>query len=355
MLALIAVLLLSGQTAGPDPCADPANCRVVRDFELRAPDGRRVPVRTGERRTPWIVQDNVLLTPGESLTVRFERDGDVLRPRRVRTGAQSAAAAPAAGEVKLSFAQAADGALTLTAESRADTAVEYTAVLANMARQGPQTPPVCPLAAGATTVERWSAPIVSLTLASFRPSASGECRARAAQPAPAAAEARLEQGRLSLPLGRSVTLRLEGSGAAVRPTIVTSVPAAEPMREALMAAVAEQGAALQRRTGDQETLTALTGPPGPPPARDQVRLTFDRGPDGRTVLLIAENGYGRVLDYRARMRLADGRSSSTTICRVPAGLRMGESWSDPITVLELSDFELLNPGRSGPDDARVCD
>jgi len=362
MFAAAVLLLLSGQPAAPpvDPCAEAANCRVVRDFELRAPDGRRVPVRTGGRRTPWIVQDNLLLTPGDSLTVRFEDRGGGRAPVRVRTGVESARTAPAAGEVRFGFAQAADAALVLTAESRVGEALGYTAVLANLARPGPQTPPVCPLAANATTTERFNAPIVSLTLAGFRaaPAGATACGPGVAGVA-ASRPAAVADGRLTLPLGQFVVLRLDASsGGGLRPVVVSSEPAAARMRDAFTADLVAQGAAQQRQTGDEERLVPLNAPDGlrpPAPPQDQIRLTFGAGPDGRSLLLIAENGYARVLDYRATMRLADGRSARTTVCRVVRGLPVAESWSDPIVALDLEGFELLEPGPEPRDRIGVCD
>lgn len=361
MLHAALMLLLSGQPAASvDPCVEAANCRVVRDFELRTPRGGRVPVRTGERNTPWIVQDNVLLTPGDSLTVRFERQGEGLVPRRVRAGRESARSEPRQGELRLSFAQARDAALVLTAESRLDEALSYTAILANMARPGPQQPPVCPLAANATTRERFNAPIVSLTLARFQPARPGAtCGVTPAAPvaAAAAAEARVEGGRLVLPIGRSASLRMEAAAdGALRPVLVGVDAADARLRTGVVASMAAQASREQRRTGDEERLGAITGAErSPPPPADQLRLTFGMGPDGRSRLLMAENGYPRVVDYRAVMRLSDGRSVPTTICRVAPGLPVFESWSDPIVALELSGFALLEPGADPRGHVRVCD
>jgi len=60
-----------------------------------------------------------------------------------------------------------------------------------------------------------------------------------------------------------------------------------------------------------------------------------------------ENGHGRTLDYRAHLRLSDGRRMRTTICDVRSGATGFERWTDPISTMELEDFTLRSDGHAG--------
>lgn len=172
----------------------------------------------------------------------------------------------------------------------------------------------------------------------------------AAAPAAPAAEVQVVNGGLTLPLGRTVTLRMNRDA----PVVASSREAGAVMREALMAYLADQGAA-QQQNATTEAVRPITGA-RTPPTPGQVRMTFGAGPDRRSVLLISENGYeGQVLDFRARMRLADGRVVPTSVCRVPGGMRVVESWSDPITALELDGFEMRAPSAEPAADLAACD
>lgn len=193
---------------------------------------------------------------------------------------------------------------------------------------------------------------LALTVQDGKPEGSTEV----VRPAAAAADAQAD--RFVVTLGQSAVVRFASSDrGGARPTVVGLEPAANRMQDALMAYMAEHAAVRQRQTGDRETIGGIPshGEPVAPPTAGEVRFTFGPGPDGASVLLIVENGDARVLDYRAVMRLADGRTTPTTICRVPQGMRVVESWSDPIVALELGAFELLDPAPDWRSHATVCD
>lgn len=254
--------------------------------------------------------------------------------------------------MRVALRQAPDSALVFTVESRLAQPVEYN-LLAVSADDRLYRPPVQTLQPGRTATERWTRAVAQVAMADFRPAIVGLRAPSAAGNAPLLADRRLH-----LPLGSSVTVRLAASAdGELEPRITRTGRAEDQLRDAATAAMAAQAAKTQRETGDQERFTPLLGPAGVQregPGADEVRFTFGRGPDGRSLLLIAENGHGRVLNYQAALRFADGRRAPTTVCRVDEGSLMIETWSGQVAELELEDFELLDP-RPEPSAQGDCD
>ena len=160
-----------------DPCggADAADaCRRVGSIRLESPSGQSHRIEVNAR-LPWVVQDNVVLTPGESVTIRLERSGADLLPRLVRGGAGEAAPQPAENEVRFALSPVRRGAVTLTVLSRFPETLDYAALL-NVYGRGPERTSVCVLMPGITVFEQLSVPIAQMAIFSFRPTSEPGCR-----------------------------------------------------------------------------------------------------------------------------------------------------------------------------------
>jgi hypothetical protein len=160
-----------------DPCRGPdaANaCRQVDSFRLESASGQSQTVEVNAR-LPWVVQDNVLLMPGESVTIRLVRSGADLVPRLVAGGVGDAAPQPGENEVRLALSDVRNGNVTLTVLSRFPETVDYAAII-NVYGRGPERTSVCALMPGIAVFEQWSVPIAQMAISSFRPTSEPGCR-----------------------------------------------------------------------------------------------------------------------------------------------------------------------------------
>jgi len=83
-------------------------------------------------------------------------------------------------------------------------------------------------------------------------------------------------------------------------------------------------------------------PKEPKAEPDLLRLTMKPGPKGNDTFLIVENGYRRMLRYRARMSRDGKPAEPTSVCDVVPGIVAFEYWSYPIDRLDLGRFELVD-------------
>ena len=80
-----------------------------------------------------------------------------------------------------------------------------------------------------------------------------------------------------------------------------------------------------------------------PPAveADTIRLSFKQMSGAPGMMLVVENGYGRVLAYHAAMvTLQDVRP--TDVCQVGPKLSSYENWPEAFPILDLSGFQLID-------------
>lgn len=198
MFGLLALLgtLASPQTVDrPAPvsasiCATPGACRHVDSVRIESAEGEVTTLPIDDD-LPWVVRDNIMLTPGETVTVTLEPKGGVLVPRLVRGGPEASATRLAEGEVRFSLSPSNKGSLMLTAESRRPETLDYAALMVTEPG-GPKRTSVCSLQPGIPVYESWQGPIRQLALWSFRPTTEPGCKevtfpapATAAAPAPA--------------------------------------------------------------------------------------------------------------------------------------------------------------------------
>jgi hypothetical protein len=169
------LIALALQADNPCPGPDAADgCRQVDSIRLESASGQSQTIEVNAR-LPWVVQDNVLLTPGESVTIRLERSGADLVPRLVRGGAEDAAPQPSENEVRLALSHVRGGDVTLTVVSRFPETLDYAALI-NVHGRGPERTSVCALMPGITVFEQWSVPIAQMAIWSFRPTSQPGCR-----------------------------------------------------------------------------------------------------------------------------------------------------------------------------------
>lgn len=172
------LLLLAAQTGNQvaNPCegANAAGCREIRSIRIESPSGE---VQTVEANMamPWVAQGNVVLTPGESVTVRLERSGAELMPVLVRGGPGDAAPEPRENEVRFTLSGIERGQINLAILSRYPERLDYAALI-NVYGRGPERTSVCVLMPGVSVIENWPVPVVQMALWSFRPTTETACR-----------------------------------------------------------------------------------------------------------------------------------------------------------------------------------
>lgn len=188
-------------------CAAPGACRHIESVRMEDAEGQ-VTTFPVDDELPWVVRDNILLTPGETVTVTLEPKGDVLVPRLVRGGPEASATDLAEGELRFSLSPSNKGTLMLTAESRRPETLDYAALMVNEPG-GPKRTSVCSLQPGIPVFESWQGPIRQLALWSFRPTTEPGCRevtfpppATAAAPVPAPKRPPLPANPAPMPQGR---------------------------------------------------------------------------------------------------------------------------------------------------------
>ncbi len=165
--------LAAPQQAG-DCTAGGLVCRHIGTVHVETPDGKGADIPV-DRDFPWVVEENIMLFPGESVTVTLAQRDGYLAPVLARAGAASAATNPAAGEVRFSLSQSDKGSLNLVVESNYAQPLDYAALMVTEPG-GPQRTSVCTLNRGIAVFENWQAPLVQLALWHFVPSSEPGCK-----------------------------------------------------------------------------------------------------------------------------------------------------------------------------------
>lgn len=169
--------LASPQELVSDPCTRPGACHHVDSIRIQTPDGKEqvMPVNMD---LPWIADGNLLLAPGDSITVRLVKSGDGWAPEMVRNGTASATTAPGDGEIRVTVLPYKNGQLTMEVLSHRPETLDYSAILITPTPTGgnPQATSVCSLQPGITVSEVWRQPIQQLALFDFRPTKEPGCK-----------------------------------------------------------------------------------------------------------------------------------------------------------------------------------
>ncbi|WP_271078586.1 hypothetical protein [Aurantiacibacter sp. MUD61] len=171
-LGTFAALPANAQDAA-DPCAEANACREISEFLIEGPDGQthRIPA---DMTLPWVVDGNILITPGEALVVELVSMDGALVPELRRTGDEARLEELGPGEVLFEFGAFDRGAISLTVRSAYPETLEYAALIVDFG-QGPSRTSVCRLMPGVTVREIWQQPVVQLALWSFRPADDYAC------------------------------------------------------------------------------------------------------------------------------------------------------------------------------------
>ncbi len=146
---------------------------MVETVNVQSSDGKEVQVPVNEN-LPWVVQDNLLLVPGDWIIIKLiDHDGE-LRPELVRAGTDSTLPEPAAGEIRFHVQPYKSGTLIMEVLSRRTETLDYAAVM--VTPKGPQRTSVCSLMPGIVVFESWQNPIRQFAFWSFRPTSEPGCK-----------------------------------------------------------------------------------------------------------------------------------------------------------------------------------
>jgi hypothetical protein len=145
---------------------------------------------------------------------------------------------------------------------------------------------------------------------------------------------------IAIARGETLTLKLP-DGAGAEPVVVSRAGApagpASQMEEVTEQMFLTQGRVSQSRLAKP---TRLDLPKEPKIAPGLLRLTMKPGPKGTDTVLVVENGYGRMLRYRASIVREGKADAPTSVCEVLPGIVSFEYWPDPLDRLDLGRFEL---------------
>jgi len=178
MIGWMLLALASPQELLDNPCAKAGTpCRHVDTIRMETPDGKEAVVSVNMD-LPWIAEGNLLLSPGDSITVRLAKNSDGWTPELVRAGAASASTAPGDGEIRVTVLPYKNGQLMMEVISRRPETLDYSAVMVIPTATGgtPQATSVCSLQPGITVFEMWQQPIQQLALFDFRPTTEPGCK-----------------------------------------------------------------------------------------------------------------------------------------------------------------------------------
>lgn len=164
-LSLLAALPAAAQEM-TNPCdAGKVACRQIETIRLEHADGEAVELPV-HMKFPWVADGNIILTPGDSVTVKLVPDGDILSPELVRFGPASASTKPGPGEIRFTMSPSEKGRQMMTAESNYPGMIDYGALMA-LAPGGPHRTSVCTLRPGVPVFEMWTDPIFQMALMHF--------------------------------------------------------------------------------------------------------------------------------------------------------------------------------------------
>jgi hypothetical protein len=166
----------AGASAQPseDPCSQAEACRQVGTVRVEDARGQET-LLTVDQTLPWMVQDNLMLVPGDWIIVQFVDRNRTLVPRLVKAGNGSEAPEPANGELRIKVHAFDKGTLIMEILSRHRETLDY-AALTVIGKDAPQRASVCSVSPGLTVFESWQSPIRQVVLWGFRPTNHRGCK-----------------------------------------------------------------------------------------------------------------------------------------------------------------------------------
>lgn len=153
-------------------------------------------------------------------------------------------------------------------------------------------------------------------------------------------------GGITLALGESVVVTVGEDGALSVESRADAEDVADIAQAALVAAAMTASGATE-----EEAIPLTEGVPVSGAPAGRLRLTFFQLEESDETLLIAENGYGRPLDYQAYMQVPTSENAAyTTVCHLMPSLPSVEHWPHAIILIRLERFTWV-PATAGV----VCD
>ncbi|HSI16390.1 MAG TPA: hypothetical protein VK980_01370 [Sphingomonas sp.] len=175
-LSLLVALPAAAQDAEvTNPCGTgKVACRHIDSIRLQSADGEEQ-ILTANLDFPWVAEGNIILVPGDSVTVRLVPDGAEFTPVLVRFGPASAATKPGPGEIRFTVQPSDHGKQVMVAESNYPGMIDYGALIATV-RGGPERTSVCTLEPGKPVYEMWQDPIYQFALMHFVATTEPGCK-----------------------------------------------------------------------------------------------------------------------------------------------------------------------------------
>lgn len=174
MLGWLLLALAMPQSADTDPCTVADACRKIETVRVQSPDGKETALPVNQT-LPWVVQDNLLLVPGDWIVIRLiERDG-ALVPQLIRAGNSGQAPDPGDGEIRIRIMPFNKGNLMMEVLSKRSETLDYAALIVTVGR-GAERTSVCSLHPNIPVFEAWQQPIRQIALWSFRPTTDPGCK-----------------------------------------------------------------------------------------------------------------------------------------------------------------------------------
>lgn len=173
MIELFFMAAAMAQPTG-DPCAEVAACRQVAVVRIEDDRGEETLLPVNQT-LPWVVQDNLLLIPGDWIIVQLVDRNGMLVPRLVRAGNIGDAPEPKSGEIRVKVHAFDKGNLVMEVLSQRPETLDYAAMVV-VGTGKIQRTSVCSLIQGKTVFESWRWPIRQIALWSFRPTSQPGCK-----------------------------------------------------------------------------------------------------------------------------------------------------------------------------------
>jgi hypothetical protein len=174
MIGWLLMALAAPAVGSADPCASVGSCRLVGKVRIEGADGKETLLPVNQT-LPWVVQDNLLLVPGDWIIIRLVEHDGALMPQLVKAGDSGEAPEPAKGEIRVKLHAFDQGNLVMQVLSRRPETLDY-AALAVVGLDKPQRTSVCSLHPGITAYESWRWPIRQMALWGFRPTTEPGCK-----------------------------------------------------------------------------------------------------------------------------------------------------------------------------------
>ena len=157
-----------------DPCARADACREVSTVRIENAAGKETLLPINQK-LPWVVQDNLLLVPGDWIIIRLANREDALVPELVKAGDGGEAPDPTSGEIRVKVHAFSKGSLIMEVLSQRPETLDYAAMVV-VGRDNAQRTSVCSLMPGVPVFESWQWPIRQIALWSFRPTTDPGCK-----------------------------------------------------------------------------------------------------------------------------------------------------------------------------------